>query len=102
MSDFPIRWKTDDQADADSETVEQIAERMRYEGEVSALVEAQLLEVLGKLGAIRTVLLRALADPNRRTNTPESRAIRTALTLANEGVTLAQAITMSTARRGGR
>lgn len=67
---------------------------------LSAVTEAQILELLGKLGGIRTVLLRVLGDPNRRSQSPESRAIRTALGLANEGVQIAQAVTMSTTRAG--
>lgn len=92
----PIPLKQDDLPG--DETVEQVTAWVN-EGELSALAEAQCLEMLGKFGGIRTVLLRALSDPSRRSNTPESRAIRTALGLANEGVLIAQAITMTTSRR---
>jgi hypothetical protein len=87
--------------DATAETIDSIAPPTD-EGALSALAEAQCLEMLGKFGGIRTVLLRVLSDPARRGNTPESRAIRTALGLANEGVQIAQAVTYSTTRRGVR
>lgn len=87
----PIALHGDDVVEDDSQPV-------AVEDVLSAVTEAQILELLGKLGGIRSVLLRVLGDPNRRSQSPESRAIRTALGLANEGVQIAQAVTMSTTR----
>lgn len=91
MIEFP--FKAEDQIEGDDQPVV-------VEDVLSAVTEAQILEMLGKFAAVRTVLLRVLGDPNRRSQSPESRAIRTALGLANEGVQIAQAVTMSTTRAG--
>jgi hypothetical protein len=85
----PIALKPDDAPD----------EQPTHEGELSALAEAQVLELIGKFAGIRTVLLRLFERPDHRLNPDQARAVRIALGYANEGVLIAQAVTMSTVRR---
>lgn len=63
---------------------------------ISALTEAQLLEIAGKFGAIRTALL-LYFQPHRGV-LDRSKLVRTALAAAQQGTRIAQAVLGSTVR----
>lgn len=89
----PIRLKPDDRPADDPEGQDDAARawvnRSADSDALSALTEAELLQIAGKVGAIKAMLLRTFDHPMR----PEvKRLVRLALGHANEATTLSQAV----------
>lgn len=95
MNDFRFRLKAEDSPVEDG-APEITTREWSNEDRLSAMSEAQLLEIGGKLGAIRKALLMSFEipmDPKVR------RLLRMALGHAEEASQLAQAVVGSTQRR---
>jgi hypothetical protein len=92
MSDFLLRLKPEDMADIDD------ADRLNQpanEDVISAMTEAQLLEVVGKLGAAQRFILRTFEQPM---SPSARRPLRLAYGSVNEAIRQAQALVDSTRR----
>lgn len=95
---IPFRLKPDDRADDADEREDTPAAWVNQPADsdtISALTEAELLQLAGKVGAIRAALLRTWDHPM---SPPVKRLIRIALGATEEAKTLSQAVLGSTVR----
>jgi hypothetical protein len=95
---IPFRLKTADSIDDGDQDIESPDDQGQpvNEDSISALTEAQLIEIAGKFGAIKAALLAVF---NQQTSPAVKRPVRIALGAADEGIRLSQAVVASTGRR---
>lgn len=92
----PIALRPEDRADDGDESTTAWLNQPADSDTISALTEAQLLEIAGKFGAIRTALL-MFFQPHRGTLDRRG-LVRTALAAAEQGTAIAQAVLGATRR----
>lgn len=95
---LPIPLKPEDRVEDDQEDAEEPTTWLNQpvdEDVISAMTEAQLLQIMGKVGAIRGALLQTF---NHQMSPAAKRLVRIALAAAEEAKTLSQGVVASTTR----